>query len=230
MHTRYSDGRPTVRALLDHVARTTTLQVIAITDHDTIEGALEASALQARYPFEIIVGEEISSREGHVLALFLQRPVAPGLSAAETIIAIHEQGGLAIAAHPFITTWTVGRQEVTMQGVGQGIGTLPFDGVEIDNSTPLMNWANFRARRYNRSRQRLAEIGSSDAHILEAIGKSYTRFAGATAADLRVAIEQRRTVARRARYSTRELIAYGLFWVESTRVVRTDEHIAAARQ
>src|SRR5579864_9474354 len=111
MHTRYSDGRPTVRALLDHIARRTRLQVIAITDHDTIEGALEARALQARYPFEVVVGEEISSREGHILALFLRQHVAPGMSAAETIAAIHEHGGLAIAAHPFITTWTIGRQE-----------------------------------------------------------------------------------------------------------------------
>ena len=104
-----------------------------------------------------------------------------------------------------------------MQGVGRHIGTLPFDGVEIDNSTPFMNWANFLARRYNRRGQRLAEIGSSDAHIVEAIGKSYTSFAGVTAADLRLAIKQRRTAARRNRYSARELIAYGGFWLESTR-------------
>src|SRR5579862_1937821 len=118
MHTRYSDGRPTVRSLLDYVARNTILQVIAITDHDTIDGALEAQALQAHYPFEIIVGEEVSSRDGHILALFLRQRVAPGLSAADTVAAIHEQGALAVAAHPFITTWAVGRQEVTMQGVG----------------------------------------------------------------------------------------------------------------
>jgi predicted metal-dependent phosphoesterase TrpH len=168
------------------------------------------------------VGEEVSSREGHILALFIEQRVAPGLSAAETIAAIHEQRGLAIAAHPFITTWTIGRQEVTMQGVGRRIGTLPFDGVEIDNSTPFLRWANFRALRYNRSHQRLAEIGSSDAHIVEAIGKSYTRFPGATAADLRDAILQRRTAARRMRYRVPELLAYGRFWVDSTRLTREE--------
>ena len=217
IHTRYSDGRPTVRAVLDHVARRTELRIIAITDHDTIEGALEARTLQDRYPFEIIVGEEVSSQEGHILALFLDQCVPPGLSAAETISAIHQQGGLAIAAHPFITTLTVGSQPVAMQGVGKLIGSLPFDGVEIDNSTPLMGWANRRARAYNRRMQRLPEIGNSDAHIVEAIGKSFTRFPGVTAADLRHAIACGRSAARRKRYDLRELVAYGQFWVESTR-------------
>ena len=217
MHTHYSDGRPTVRTLLDHVARRTTLQVVAITDHDTVEGALEARALQGRYPFEIVVGEEVSSREGHILALFIERRVPPGLSATETLAAIHEQGGLAIAAHPFITTWAVGAQEITMQGVGKRIATLPFDGVEIDNSTPLMGLANLRARRFNRLAQRLAELGCSDAHIVEAIGKSFTRFPGRNAADLREALVARRTLASRQTYAVRELVAYARFWVESTR-------------
>ncbi len=223
MHTRYSDGRPTVRAVLDYAARRTKLQVLAITDHDTIEGGLEAQALQSNYPFDIVLGEEVSSREGHILALFIKTCVPPMLSAAETIAAIHEQGGLAIAAHPYITTWTLGNQEVTMQGVGNLIGTLPFDGVEIDNSTPFLGWANFRARRYNRRHARLAELGNSDAHIVEAIGKSYTGFPGRTMADLRRAIEERSTAAHRLGYGSRELLAYGRFWLESVRMPRQAE-------
>lgn len=217
MHTTYSDGRPTVRALLDHVARRNDLQVIAITDHDTIEGALEARTLQSRYPFELIVGEEVSSRQGHILALYIERCVPRGLSAMETIAAIHEQGGLAIAAHPFITTWTVGKQHVTMQGVGTLMATLPFDGVEVDNSTPFMSWANYQARRYNRRTCRLPELGNSDAHIMEAIGKSFTRFSGSSADDLRRAILAHQTAAGRVRYGVRELLAYGDFWMASTR-------------
>lgn len=214
MHTRYSDGRPSVRALLDHVVRNTDLRVVAVTDHDTIEGALEARAMQAQYPVEIVVGEEVSSREGHILALFIERPIAPRMNAAETIAAIHEQGGLAIAAHPFIATWSLGGARVMMQGVGKGIATLPFDGVEIDNSTPLLNWANYRARRFNRANGRLAELGNSDAHIVEAIGKSRTHFQGTTAAALRRAIEERRTAAYRSRYAVRELVTYGRFWLD----------------
>jgi predicted metal-dependent phosphoesterase TrpH len=222
MHTRHSDGRPTVRGVLDHVARRTHLRVIAITDHDTVEGALEAEALQPNYPFEVIVGEEVSSREGHILALFIRHRISPGLSGGETIAAIHDQGGLAVAAHPFINTWSFGEQP-EMQGVGKALARLPFDAVEVDNSTPLMGLANWRARRFNRRYCRLPEIGNSDAHILEAIGTSYTRFPGATAADLRLAIERGRTRASRTGYASRELYAYGRFWLESLRPARQVE-------
>lgn len=217
MHTNYSDGRPTVRALLDHVARRGALDVIAITDHDTVEGALEAQALQSRYRFDIVVGEEVSSRQGHILALYITRCVPPGMDAADTITAIHEQGGLAIAAHPFIKTWTIGKQDVTMQGVGALMATLPFDGVEIDNSTPFLQWANYRARRLNRQAAHRSELGNSDAHIVQAIGKSFTTFPGNRMAHLRHAIENRHTRAQRVRYGSRELMAYAGFWVESTR-------------
>ncbi len=69
MHTNYSDGTGSVEDVLEHVAQATPLDVIAITDHDTIEGALRARELAARrdYGFEVIVGEEISTREGHCL-------------------------------------------------------------------------------------------------------------------------------------------------------------------
>lgn len=214
MHTCHSDGRPTVRAVLDHAAQRTNLQVLAITDHDTIDGALEAQTLQERYPFEIVLGEEVSSADGHILALFISRRVPPRLSAAETIAAIHEQGGLAVAAHPFIAAGSFGNQKLVRQGVGSLIGTLPFDGVEIDNSTPFLRLANFQARRFNRRHACLAELGNSDAHIVEAVGKSYTAFPGHTARDLRRAIETRDTRAGRLSYGLRELAAYGRFWLE----------------
>jgi predicted metal-dependent phosphoesterase TrpH len=216
IHTCYSDGRPSVRAVLDHVARRTSLQVIAITDHDTIDGALAAQELQQQYPFELIVGEEVSSREGHILALFISRRVPPRLSAAETIAAIHEQGGIAIAAHPFITTFGD-----PVQGIGKKYAALPFDAVEVENSTPFMYWANFRARRHNRRLARMPEVGNSDAHIVEAIGKSYTNFAGSTADDLRRALIQGQTTAHASNYGSRELLAYLAFWIESLRPTRS---------
>jgi predicted metal-dependent phosphoesterase TrpH len=215
IHTCHSDGRPTVQAVLEHVADRTSLQVIAITDHDTIEGAVEARSLQPRYPFDIIVGEEVSSREGHILALYIVRRVPPLMSAAETIAAIHEQGGIAIAAHPFITVL-----RGPVQGIGRRFAELPFDAVEVENSTPGMYMANFRARRHNRRVARKPVVGNSDAHIVEAIGKSYTRFAGSTARDLRLAVERSHTSAHASNYASRELLTYAGFWLESLKPVR----------
>src|SRR5207237_1568754 len=105
MHTTFSDGWPSPTELVDHVSRRTDLDVIAVTDHDTIEGALRAAdRAGSRRRLQVIVGEEVSSRDGHILALFLERRIRPGMSAAATVNAIHEQGGLAVAAHPFSRT------------------------------------------------------------------------------------------------------------------------------
>src|SRR4030081_225920 len=110
MHTNFSDGWPSPSELVDHASWHTDLNVIAVTDHDTIEGALRAAERAARRSkLEVIVGEEVSTRGGHVLALFLQSRLRPGMSAAATVHAIHEQGGLAIAPHPFWRTQRPGR-------------------------------------------------------------------------------------------------------------------------
>jgi predicted metal-dependent phosphoesterase TrpH len=103
MHSTYSDGYKSVAQIIDYVERATDLDVIAITDHDCIDGALKARDLVARdnYRLQIIVGAEISTQDGHLLALNIERLIPADLSMAESIQAIHEQGGLAIIAHPF---------------------------------------------------------------------------------------------------------------------------------
>jgi predicted metal-dependent phosphoesterase TrpH len=101
VHTTHSDGHAGVDEVLDHAARQIDLRVIAITDHDTIEGALEARSLAERYGIEVVVGEEVSTADGEQLALFIEERLPPGLPAAETIAAAHAQGGLCVAAHPY---------------------------------------------------------------------------------------------------------------------------------
>jgi len=226
IHTCHSDGRPTVQAVLDHVAKRTRLRVIAVTDHDTIEGALRAQDLQHRYRFQVVLGEEVTTTQGHILALYIGERVQPLMSPEDTIQAVHEQGGLAIAAHPFITSFG---EEI--QGIGRRFAELPFDAVEVENSTPFMYVANYRAKHHNRHVGGLPVVGSSDAHIVEAIGKSYTRFPGSSAADLRRAIERNITSAHASNYGSRDLLAYAGFWLASLRPrparsmrTRTEQH------
>lgn len=207
LHTCFSDGWPTPTDLLTHVARRTDLDVVAVTDHDTIEGALRAADLASgwRLP-QVIVGEEVSSRHGHIVGLFLSRRVRPGMSAAATIEAIHEQGGLAFAAHPF---WRTKNQRRTgpVHGVGWLAAELDFDAIEVENSTPGFYLFNQLARRLNTSIGR-PELGSSDAHILDAVGRSFTTFPGSTARGLRLAIESGRTRAVGRRYDAVALMRY----------------------
>jgi predicted metal-dependent phosphoesterase TrpH len=180
--------------VLDWVCAQTDLAVIAITDHNTNEGALEAAELAAsgRYPVEVIVGQEVESADGHIIGLWTPDLVRPRMPAAETVAAIHAQHGLAIAAHPFAPRFWA------RAGLDRGdrdvYDTVDFDGVEIANSTPLLFLSNWFARFYwTTHHQRLACTGGSDAHILSVIGSSRTFFPGSSAADLRIALEERRT-------------------------------------
>jgi predicted metal-dependent phosphoesterase TrpH len=207
MHTNFSDGWPSPIDVVDHAAQNTDVNVIAVTDHDTIEGALRAAdRAGTRGTLEVIVGEEVSSRDGHILALFLERKVRPGMSAAATVHAIHDQGGLAVAAHPF---WRTQKQVRTgkVHGVGWLAAELDFDAIEVENATPGFFVFNQLAHRLNLGLG-ASEVGSSDAHILDAIGRAYTEFPGQSAADLRLAIETGETQAGRSRYRAVGLMRY----------------------
>jgi hypothetical protein len=228
LHTTASDGVASVEQVLAHVVARTDLDVIAITDHDTISAAERAREQMRRRGAgpEVIIGEEVTSRDGHIIGLWLERMVPPGLSADETVAAIHEQGGLAFAAHPFFRARRPGeRASVVSEGVGRLLKQVAFDAVEVINGTPCLHVANLRARRFNRRYCRLPEVGGSDAHILAAIGKSHTLFPGQTGAELRRALEGGAVMAATAWYRPHDLVAYAAFWVRTTRAQR-----AAARR
>jgi predicted metal-dependent phosphoesterase TrpH len=217
MHTTFSDGWPEPHELVDH-ARATRLDVIAVTDHDTIEGALRARDQAAgRSNVHVIVGEEVSSRDGHIVGLFLDRRVRPGMSAAATVHAIHDQGGLAIAVHPF---WRTQRRTRggPVHGVGWLAAELPFDAVEVENATPGFYFFNQLARRLNLG-VGCAEVGGSDAHILDAMGRAFTEFPGRTPKALRAAIEAGVTSAGRRRYRAMGLMRYAAWGLNHERYV-----------
>ena len=218
LHTTFSDGWPAPAQLIRHVARRTRLDVIAVTDHDTIEGALRARELaQAFTRPHVVVGEEVSTRDGHVVGLFLERRVPPGLSAAATIDAIHAQGGLAFAAHPFWRTARQARGRGAIHGVGWLAAELDFDAIETENSTPGFYPFNLLARRLNAGRG-AAELGNSDAHIIDAVARAYTTFPGRTPEELRAAIEARTTRAHRRRYEAMGLVRYAAWGFNHQRV------------
>jgi len=215
MHTTASDGWPTPHELVDY-ARATALDVIAVTDHDTIEGALRAADHAAgRSKLQVVIGEEVSSRDGHIVALFIERRIRPGMSAAATVHAIHDQGGLAVAVHPF---WRTQRRTRSgpVHGVGWLAAELAFDAIEVENATPGFYVFNQLARRLNLGLGS-AELGGSDAHILDAVGRAYTEFPGKTAGALREAIETATTVAGRRRYKAVGLVRYAAWGLNHQR-------------
>jgi predicted metal-dependent phosphoesterase TrpH len=187
IHTTFSDGAPTPAMVVAHAIELG-LAVIAITDHDCIDGAVEASQYEPGR-CEVVIGEEVTTQQGHVLGLFLKRAVPAGLGLEDTIEAIHSQGGLAIPAHPFLRLGGA-------RGVGEAGAGLGWDAIETENGSPGAWWAN-RAARRAQPRWARAQTGGSDAHILEAVGCAVTRFPGRNAQDLRAAIEAGTTLAVR---------------------------------
>jgi predicted metal-dependent phosphoesterase TrpH len=192
LHTLYSDGTVSVRTLLDHVEARTDLDVIAITDHERIDGAIRARELHAAgdYGFELVVGEEITTRRGHILALFITERIPALRPLSETLERIHDQGGIAIAAHPMapLTPSLGARSLLSVHGSADRRHQL--DAIELMNPS-----AAGRARRTARDRLnaevlRLSAVGNSDAHVLEGVGTAWTWFPGSTAAEYRAAVEE----------------------------------------
>ncbi len=190
MHSMYSDGIGTIEQILHHVENNTNLDVIALTDHDVIEGALRMRDLWAkgRYRFDFIVGEEISTKEGHLLALFIEKRIRPGLSMESSIDLIHEQGGLAIVAHPLNPIFRHSCQREVLDRIYVERNVW-LDGIETWNASFCGIGGNSMAMSVNREVYGWPEVGNSDAHTLTAIGRGRTWFEGSTAAVLREAIE-----------------------------------------
>ena len=190
MHSTYSDGIATIEQILDYVEHYTCLDVISITDHDGIEGALRARDLCANssYRFDFIVGEEISTNEGHLLALFIEKYIPPYLSIERSIDLVHEQGGLAIVAHPLhpFFQWSCQREVLDRIYTSTDVW---LDGIETWNASFCGIYANRVAMSVNRQVYHWPEVGNSDAHTLSSIGRGYTQFEGTSALDVRTSIE-----------------------------------------
>lgn len=195
IHTTYSDGLGTPRAVLES-ALAAGLDVIAITDHDSVEGALEAREIAIRegLPIDVIVGTEVTTARGvHMLALFVEERLPMLRSAAYTVEEIVRRGGVALAPHPLSAlTPSMGRGMIESL-LARG---LPLTGVETINPSPA-GWPRRRVLAYNLG-WGLAEFGGSDAHFPVHIAVAYTLFPGRDAAGFRRALIERTTMARRS--------------------------------
>ena len=179
IHTTWSDGDDLDR-VLDH-AEAARLDAIAITDHDEIEGALEARRRvhARRLRVAVIPGCEVSSADGHIGALFVTKTIPPDLPAAETVRLIHEAGGLAVAHHPFAPPLIEKLLGVKL-GCGKLVHEVPFDAIECTNAVPGYG-RKYNIEAHDQLQKRSVRIGmtaSSDAHSAALIGKGKTFFAG----------------------------------------------------
>jgi hypothetical protein len=186
----------TIAELLAYVEARGGIDVLGVTEHDTLRAGEEARemATRGRYSFDVVCGEEVTTLDGHLLALFIDEPIESFRRIEPTLAAIHRQGGLAIVPHPLSwLTRSVGASVFERVAAAQNDGVY-FDAIEEYNASPAGRISSARARRLNREHLGLAAVGSSDAHFLASIGGAYTVFDGRNAADLRRCIETGMTI------------------------------------
>jgi len=192
-HTRASDGLGAPEDYVEAVA-SLNLDVVAVTDHDTLTGAERVRELVARggYSFEVIVGIEVTTERGmHLLGLFMQRPLPLFLPVDKAIEMITDQGGIALAPHPLSPlTPSLGRRAIERL-LAQRAALI---GVETINPSPAGRVVERKIKAFNKV-WKLAEFGGSDAHFLSRIGTAYTEFDGHTAEDLRQSLLNHTTTA-----------------------------------
>jgi hypothetical protein len=158
IHSTHSDGKHSVKKILEITVQKG-IDVVSITDHDTINGSLEAMEIveEEDMPLLILPGIEISSSEGHLLAYGITEDVEPGMSIKESSKAVRQLGGLCFLAHPF---------DFLRNGSLSPRSFLLVDGVEIFNAK---NPFNFLARRFAKKYSKPG-IAGSDAHSIKTIG------------------------------------------------------------
>jgi glycosyltransferase involved in cell wall biosynthesis len=164
MHTDHShDCATPVEVLLD-AARRQGLGAIAVTDHNVIGGAFEAAEKAAAYGVQVIVGEEVKTAgQGEVIGLFLREHIPRGLTLAETVRRIKEQGGLVYVPHPFDRMHSVPDYEHLLDIVED------IDAIEIYNARVAIGSFNDEARRFAQKYNIPAGAGS-DAHVAPGLG------------------------------------------------------------
>jgi hypothetical protein len=165
IHSTYSSDSSASPRDIVRKAKAIGLDAIAVADHNTIKGSM-ATIEEAKdfKDFIVVPGMEISSSKGHIVALGINEDVKPGLSPDETVESIRGLGGIAVAAHPFVSY---------REGLCDYVKDLDIDAIETLNSRYIFGYSNWRAKNLA-IKKKLPEIGSSDAHFLEAIGSCVT--------------------------------------------------------
>ena len=162
LHSRYShDSRTSLHELIER-SRECGLNRIALTDHNTVEGALELARIA---PELAIVGEEAKTREGEVIGLFITRRLPPYLRAEEVMDLVHEMGGLTYLPHPFDRNRSHFRAERVVELADR------IDIIEVHNPW-CDNVANAEAARLAADLDKVTATGS-DAHAAHELGRTW---------------------------------------------------------
>jgi predicted metal-dependent phosphoesterase TrpH len=205
LHSDLGDGLSSIAEILDSAERVG-LDVIALTDHDDIRGAFALRELATRRssPVAVVPGVEVTTRSGHLLALWIEDEIPMFCTLADALLRIHAAGGVAIVPHPLsYLTFSIG-EGALRQLAAYGDEARMVDAIEVRNPSYAGRVRASRAAWLNNHVLRIAETGSSDAHHAALVGTCWTGFPGSTPEDLRTALRAHATTADGRGWTLRE--------------------------
>ena len=168
-HTMFSGDSTTT---LDEVVESVTesgLDVLCVTDHNALEGALRLRAmLEDAGVCRVVVGEEVKTHTGEIIGLFLTERIPFGETAVRTCELIREQGGIVYVPHPFDPM----RRNISESSLVDICERGLVDAIEVHNAKTSLQSLNARAKSFAAHRG-LAMGSGSDAHVPHALGSAY---------------------------------------------------------
>jgi len=165
VHSMWSGDSTTTPDELHQMVVATDLDVICITDHHAIAGAVE---LADSLPCRVVIGEEVVTHSGEIIGLFLSERVPQGLTARDTATRIRDQGGIVYVPHPFDPM----RRNMAAPALDELVAVGLVDAIEVLNAKTSLASLNDRAVSYATDQGLLAGAGS-DCHVPEALGAAY---------------------------------------------------------
>ena len=161
VHTTYSKDSLITPKDLIYYAKKRGLNSCAVTDHNSLDGAYK---IAKETDFLIIPGMEVSSADGHIVALNVHELIPRGLSAVETVMRVHEAGGVAIACHPYVFFKGCLRENVNES----------FDAIEVINARAFPFKKSVKRAETAAECFKLSRVAGTDAHYGPQIGYAYT--------------------------------------------------------
>ena len=167
IHSEYSPDSKSKLKDIFNVAKNRGLDIIAISDHNTVEGSKEAIRLTKNDDLFVVPSIEISSLEGHILGFGCEEKIKRDLPAGETIDLIHDQGGLAIIPHPYCFY----RHGLLCKA---DYKDLKIDAIETKNARFIVGYCNNKAKKLSK-KEKIPGLGASDAHYYKFVGDCYSK-------------------------------------------------------
>ena len=204
-HTIASDGMVSPAELVS-AAVAAGLNLIAVTDHDTMRSVSEVRERGEAAGLQVVAGQEVTTAwpaQTHMLGWFLEKPVRSGMSLGDTVAAIHDQGGLAIVPHPFMPIYFGSIQPGMLRRL---IESQPVDGIEVMFTVPIGRWRRGVLDEFvaANAEQLGAHVGGSDSHFG---GHDIARVVTGYEGDFRTALVERST---RPRLGLRRAVPAGI--------------------